>query len=65
MLAEESMNLASSSVTDLVDNVGMLLLDLVWACFKLGDVRRLAGGWVSRAGRGNGNCMSLVRSRYV
>ena len=42
LLAEESFGLCDPLLIGSVDNVGMLLLDIVWVCYKLGDVRRLA-----------------------
>uniref|UniRef100_A0A383VMY7 UBA domain-containing protein n=1 Tax=Tetradesmus obliquus TaxID=3088 RepID=A0A383VMY7_TETOB len=41
LLAEESFGLVSPSVLEGVDNLGMLLLDIVWCCYKLRDVSRL------------------------
>ncbi|PNW85783.1 hypothetical protein CHLRE_03g205650v5 [Chlamydomonas reinhardtii] len=42
LLAEESLGLCDPALTAAVDNVALLLLDLVWAAYKLGDLRRLA-----------------------
>eukprot|EP00775_Hariotina_reticulata_P012251 gene12251-12388_t len=41
LLAEESFNLATTAVLEGIDNVALLLLDIVWVCYKLRDVRRL------------------------
>ncbi|WIA39072.1 hypothetical protein OEZ86_005216 [Tetradesmus obliquus] len=41
LLAEESFGLVSPSVLEGVDNLAMLLLDIVWCCYKLRDVSRL------------------------
>ncbi|KAG2436923.1 hypothetical protein HXX76_006442 [Chlamydomonas incerta] len=42
LLAEEALALCDPALTAAVDNGGLLLLDLVWAAYKLGDLRRLA-----------------------
>ncbi|KXZ53463.1 hypothetical protein GPECTOR_7g913 [Gonium pectorale] len=42
LLAEEALGLCDPALTSSIDNVPLLLLDLVWAAYKLGDTRRLA-----------------------
>ncbi|KAJ9510486.1 hypothetical protein QJQ45_015956, partial [Haematococcus lacustris] len=41
-LAEEALDQAPPGLLQGTDNRGLLLLDTVWCCYKLGDVRRLA-----------------------
>ncbi|KAG2494871.1 hypothetical protein HYH03_007110 [Edaphochlamys debaryana] len=42
LLAEEALLLCDPRLTGAVDNVPLLLIDLVWSAYKLGDLRRLA-----------------------
>ncbi|EFJ41254.1 hypothetical protein VOLCADRAFT_107771 [Volvox carteri f. nagariensis] len=42
LLAEEALALCDPSLTSAIDNLPLLLIDLVWAAYKLRDVRRLA-----------------------
>eukprot|EP00878_Enallax_costatus_P017080 GHUV01017933.1.p1 GENE.GHUV01017933.1~~GHUV01017933.1.p1 ORF type:complete len:343 (+),score=113.63 GHUV01017933.1:474-1502(+) len=41
LLAEESFGVVSPAVLEGVDNFAMLLLDIVWCCYKLRDISRL------------------------
>ncbi|GIL74960.1 hypothetical protein Vretimale_2576 [Volvox reticuliferus] len=42
LLAEEALALCDPALTSCIDNLPLLLIDLVWAAYKLGDIRRLA-----------------------
>ncbi|GLC68053.1 hypothetical protein PLESTF_000639800 [Pleodorina starrii] len=42
LLAEEALALCDPALTAGIDNLPLLLIDLVWAAYKLGDTRRLA-----------------------
>ncbi|GLI69576.1 hypothetical protein VaNZ11_014234 [Volvox africanus] len=42
ILAEEALALCDPALTSCIDNLPLLLIDLVWAAYKLGDIRRLA-----------------------
>ncbi|KAG1675406.1 hypothetical protein FOA52_012325 [Chlamydomonas sp. UWO 241] len=42
LLSEESFGLCAKELCDGIDNVGMLMLDIVWCMYRLQDGRRLA-----------------------
>ncbi|PNH08776.1 NEDD8 ultimate buster 1 [Tetrabaena socialis] len=69
LLAEEALALCNPALTSAVDNVPLLLLDLVWCCYKLGDVRRLAVGRErlakARAGLARAHGPALERLRTL
>ncbi|MEW5309591.1 MAG: hypothetical protein WDW38_001470 [Sanguina aurantia] len=42
LMAEEAIATCDTAVVEGIDNVALLLLDIVWCCYKMGDLQRLA-----------------------
>ncbi|MEW5303146.1 MAG: hypothetical protein WDW36_005867 [Sanguina aurantia] len=42
LMAEEAVATCDTAVVEGIDNVALLLLDIVWCCYKMGDLQRLA-----------------------